>query len=569
MASNVSSGAKSAWFRWQTDEPRPKWIQLWLGGIKERWVAIAVAIFLTFVVAAGNLIEPQIIRIAIDRAILEKEEGIWIGIAASWLTLFGVQHVALLLRVRILKAAMEAQALSLRKTLLYVYVHVSPSLVDHKDSADLAVEMTNDIDDLQVLWGEIPIYLAFYLLSLIGSLVFAFTISTTITIYLGTLTLTLAILGRLASNRAARDSSDARSATQDLVAEARKAFASARLLQLYSIAASYVKRIDRPANELRRSNLRLAFWDWFAKALGNALEMSAVAGVLIIGGNLVVNETLTLGALLSYIFYLSLLATSFRELANYLVKYNKATVAARRLSNSLSLLEIDTSSQGDRILKKRIASIEIKDASFHYAEKPVLSKCSLGLEPGVPHIIRGNNGSGKTTLMDILSGLRTVSGGGMQIDTIPFSYFKRDSFWRQLAVAPQEGILVEDSVEENLKLGKPDATFAELADSLKSVGLPCNKAFMNKRRDELSTGQMRCVSVARCLLRTASVYILDEPTANLDEATCKKIISLIEKRSKENIVIVTTHDPRFVICGSKNFQMVDGRCEDIEIAQTR
>lgn len=185
------------------------------------------------------------------------------------------------------------------------------------------------------------------------------------------------------------------------------------------------------------------------------------------------------------------------------------------------------------------------------AAAPALTELSLVLEPGRCHALTGPSGAGKTTLLRTLAGLLPPLGGQIRVGGTPLSPVPGDAWTAHLGVVPQRPHLFATSLADNVRLGRPDATDAEVERALEEAGatgfvhaLPDGTATrLGDGGLQLSAGERQRVALARALLRRPALLLLDEPTARLDGETEHQILAALRALPSTTSLVVT-HRPR-------------------------
>ena len=188
--------------------------------------------------------------------------------------------------------------------------------------------------------------------------------------------------------------------------------------------------------------------------------------------------------------------------------------------------------------------ISYRDVTFGYAgEKPILHHFSFVAQRGKRYLIKGPSGCGKTTAVNLLLRYFDVDDGSIEIDGVPIS--KYGSTYDCMTVVRQEAVLFHDSLRNNLTMYSDisDDTLIEMLNDLGLNGF-ANKDALDQEITEnganLSGGEKKRICLARALLRHTDVLILDEPLANLDEATAEKIEDLLLS-IKNKLLLVVSH----------------------------
>ena len=197
-----------------------------------------------------------------------------------------------------------------------------------------------------------------------------------------------------------------------------------------------------------------------------------------------------------------------------------------------------------------LRSVEVRDPTRR-AEPAVLDGVSLEVAAGEIVALVGPNGAGKSTALAVVLGLVTPSSGSVSLDGVELSVIDRDAWRLRCAYLPDRPTILPATLEENLRLAAPSASPRDLAHV---VGDTCLERLVARLPDGLATpvgeggwalsaGERQRVALARALLRDASLYVLDEPTAHLDGETEATIVAAIGRRLDGRSALVVTHRP--------------------------
>ncbi|MDX8000378.1 cysteine/glutathione ABC transporter ATP-binding protein/permease CydC [Xenorhabdus sp. Reich] len=195
-------------------------------------------------------------------------------------------------------------------------------------------------------------------------------------------------------------------------------------------------------------------------------------------------------------------------------------------------------------------SLEIKNIDFTYPGQPlpVLKNVSLSLQSGEHVALLGKTGCGKSTLLQLLTRAWDVNNGEIQLNQRPISHYDEATLRSMISVVPQRIHVFSHTLRENLLLAKPNASDDELATVLKQVGLgnlldtdEKLNCWMGEGGRQLSGGEQRRLGIARALLHSAPLMLLDEPTEGLDADTEQQILSLLRHHCQHKTLISITH----------------------------
>lgn len=272
--------------------------------------------------------------------------------------------------------------------------------------------------------------------------------------------------------------------------------------------------------------------------------------ILIVGGFLTATGRITAGELVTMISLMSFIVDPVMCLENTVVALHAYRVSLDALESYLDETAPPPSEA------KRLTGdvcVSFKNVSFAYpGGKDILHGMTFCLRTGKIHLLRGANGSGKSTLVRLLCGTLHPQKGDIVLMGIDAKTLQPQDYESLIAVMPQENILLAGTVMENLLLCQPTATreqatvACQKADIHETIlSLPDGyDTYLTENGGVLSGGQKQRISFARTLLRDAPIMIFDEPSAALDDARCVQMHAMLEKLSREKIVLLITHDAR-------------------------
>ena len=276
----------------------------------------------------------------------------------------------------------------------------------------------------------------------------------------------------------------------------------------------------------------------------DTLTGCAMAIVIIVGGNMVLRDTLDLGIMVAFIFYVQRFFDPIRSLTLQHTMMQRAMVSGRRIFEVLDV-PIDVYDKPGAVdLTDIEGSIEFKNVTFSYLpDQPVLKDISFKVNPGETIALVGPTGSGKTSITALASRFYDVGQGQVLVGGHDVRDVTQDSLGGQVAMVLQEPFLFSGSIYDNIKYCKTDASAAEIEAAARVVGahdfimvLPDGYATeLEQRGGNLSVGQCQLISFARAIVADRKILVLDEATANIDSYTemliQKALAKLLEGRT--------------------------------------
>ncbi len=211
--------------------------------------------------------------------------------------------------------------------------------------------------------------------------------------------------------------------------------------------------------------------------------------------------------------------------------------------------------------------IDFDNVSFKYNKRKILRDINLHIRPNEKIAIVGHSGSGKTTFVKLLYRLYDLNEGVIKIDGHDLTDLKQESLRSELSIVPQEGILFNDTIANNIKFSKPNATNKEIDKALKAAqfykfvkSLPeKEKTMVGERGIKLSGGEKQRLSIARALLANKKILILDEATSALDSKTEAGIQKALQKLMKGRTTIIIAHRLSTIMHSDRIIVMDKGR----------
>ncbi|WP_139856439.1 ABC transporter ATP-binding protein [Aequorivita sinensis] len=287
-----------------------------------------------------------------------------------------------------------------------------------------------------------------------------------------------------------------------------------------------------------------------ASPLSELLGIITIGILLVYGGYLVfIDETLEASFFIGYIMLAYNILTPAKAIAKASYSLKRANGSAERI---LELLEAEnTITDIENPVQKEDfdSTISIKNISFKYEDQYVLKDFSLEIPKGKTVALVGQSGSGKSTIANLLTRFYDVNKGSIEIDGVDIKNISKKSLRGLMGIVSQDSILFNDSVANNLKLGKPLATDAEL---MEATEISNSYEFIKNLPDgfntnigdsgnKLSGGQKQRLSIARAVLKNPPIMILDEATSALDTESERLVQDALEKMMQNRTSIVIAH----------------------------
>ncbi|QMM76297.1 SmdA family multidrug ABC transporter permease/ATP-binding protein [Escherichia coli] len=518
---------------------------------RREWRRYLGAVALLVIIAMLQLVPPKVVGIVVDGV---TEQHFTTGQILMWIaTMVLIAVVVYLLRYvwRVLLFGASYQlAVELREDYYRQLSRQHPEFYLRHRTGDLMARATNDVDRVVFAAGE-------GVLTLVDSLVMGCAVlimmSTQISWQLTLFALlpmpVMAIMIKRNGDALHERFKLAQAAFSSLNDRTQESLTSIRMIKAFGLEDRQSALFAADAEDTGKKNMRVARIDArFDPTIYIAIGM---ANLLAIGGGswMVVQGSLTLGQLTSFMMYLGLMIWPMLALAWMFNIVERGSAAYSRIRTMLA--EAPVVNDGSESVPQGRGELDVNIRQFTYpqTDHPVLENVNFALKPGQMLGICGPTGSGKSTLLSLIQRHFDVSEGDIRFHDIPLTQLQLDSWRSRLAVVSQTPFLFSDTVANNIALGCPNATQQEIEHvaRLASVHddilrLPQGyDTEVGERGVMLSGGQKQRISIARALLVNAEILILDDALSAVDGRTEHQILHNLRQWGQGRTVIISAH----------------------------
>ncbi|HDL8088350.1 TPA: SmdA family multidrug ABC transporter permease/ATP-binding protein [Yersinia enterocolitica] len=518
---------------------------------RREWRRYVGAVLLLIIIAILQLLPPKLVGVIVD-GISTKQMStnmllVWIGVML--VTAIVVYLLRYVWRVLLFGASYQL-AVELRANFYRQLSRQAPGFYLRHRTGDLMARATNDVDRVVFAAGE-------GVLTLVDSLVMGCAVlivmSTQISWELTLLSLlpmpVMAVVIKYYGDQLHQRFKSAQGAFSALNNQAQESLTSIRMIKAFGLENSQSQQFAKVAEEAGAKNMYVARID--ARFDPTIYIAIGIANLLAIGGGswMVVNHSITLGQLTSFVMYLGLMIWPMLALAWMFNIVERGSAAYSRIRSLLE--EAPVVKDGDIALSNDRGTLAVNIRHFYFpeAKKPALHDVSLKLAPGQMLGLCGPTGSGKSTLLALIQRQFDIDDGMICYQGHPLSDIRLHDWRGRLSVVSQTPFLFSDTVAGNIALGKPDATQDQIerAARLASVHedilrLPQGyDTEVGERGVMLSGGQKQRISIARALLLDTEILILDDALSAVDGQTEHEILKNLREWGEHRTVIISAH----------------------------
>ncbi|GDX06122.1 SmdA family multidrug ABC transporter permease/ATP-binding protein [Buttiauxella sp. A111] len=515
------------------------------------WRRYLGAVALLIIIAILQLVPPKLVGVIVDGVTQQRLSGsdvlMWIGVILIIAVI--VYILRYVWRVLLFGASYQL-AVELREDYYRQLSRQHPEFYLRHRTGDLMARATNDVDRVVFAAGE-------GVLTLVDSLVMGCAVlivmSTQISWELTLLALlpmpVMALVIKRYGDQLHQRFKLAQAAFSTLNDRTQESLSSIRMIKAFGLEDRQSALFAAEAKDAGQKNMRVARVD--ARFDPTIYITIGTANLLAIGGGswMVIQGSLTLGQLTSFVMYLGLMIWPMLALAWMFNIVERGSAAYSRIRSMLS--EAPSVPDGDKEAPAGRGTVEVNIQAFHYPQtaRPTLENVTFTLKPGEMLGLCGPTGAGKSTILSLIQRHFDIDQGEICFHGIPLVQMQLDSWRSRLAVVNQTPFLFSDTVASNIALGKPGATQQEIEHvaRLASVHddilrLPQGyETEVGERGVMLSGGQKQRISIARALLLDAEILILDDALSAVDGRTEHQILHNLRQWGENRTVIISAH----------------------------
>ena len=252
----------------------------------------------------------------------------------------------------------------------------------------------------------------------------------------------------------------------------------------------------------------------------------------------------------------------FSRLKGYYVNGDYYAKRVLEITNTPNKEEFGTKTQ-----QIKQGKISIKNLSFAYDEKKILDNINIDIQPNTLNVLIGSSGSGKSTLFLLLSKLYDVNNGMIYYDDIDINEIDEKSFRENICIVNQEPFIFSDTVLNNIKIVKPDATIEEIENACKLANIYDEivafengyNTILTENGTNLSGGQKQRIEIARAILKDSKIILLDEPTSALDSENQTKLFKTLTELIQHKTIFVIAHKLNNYDCFDSVYELKNGK----------
>ena len=525
---------------------------LW-GFVRPYKFQLVMAAFFLLVAAGTSLAIPRAMGDIVDKEFNAESATLVNDYFLILVAIVVVMAVATAFRFYFVTWLGERVVADIRKAVYERLITLSPEFFEENRPGEIVSRLTADTTLVQSIVGSsVSVWIRNLLIALAGT-VLLFIQSPKLMGYIAVVIPVLLVIIVMVGRKVRTLSRTSQDKVADVGARANESLTALNIVQAFTQERSEAKRFGDHVDDAflaakRRIQVRAALT--FTMIF---MIFGAIAFVLFQGAQDVIAGSMSGGDMVEFIMLAVFVAAAFGALSEVYSELQRAAGAAGRLAELLSAETTIKAPASPVSVPGRVSGeIHFDNVTFHYPSKKdaaALDSFDLTIKPGETLALVGPSGAGKSTVLQMLLRFYDPQQGAITIDGIDISKTEPTDFRTQLSLVPQETIIFADTVAENIRYGRLEATDAEVEAAAEAAAAKefierseeGYDTFLGERGTRLSGGQRQRIAIARAILRDAPILLLDEATSALDAESELKVQSALETLMEGRTTLVIAH----------------------------
>lgn len=511
---------------------------------------LCIAAICTALASAGTVVLPWIIKDLVDQVLSEKDAEKLTYIALSVVVIFLFRGFFFYGQSYLISYVGQRVVIDIRREVFKKIQRLSMAFYDKNKTGTIMSYVTNDVNALQTGLVDNIVEMITEGVILVASIVAMIYLDWKLFLFsLCTFPVVIMFIDFFGKKIRA-SGSRIQGATADLTSILQEVVSSARVIKSFVREAYEIDRFEAQNMHNFRAQMKYVK---LSATLTPTIEFVAAIGVTMIlwfGGNSVIDGDITAGALVAFLTYAVNISNPIKRLSKVIANIQRALAAADRVFDVLDLPELIQNKPNAQLLPHVKGNVSFNNVSFAYnTDEPILDNVSFSATPGQVVALVGPSGAGKSTVASLLPRFYDVTGGSIVIDGLDIREVTMESLREQVGIVPQETMLFNGSVYDNILYGRLDATEEEVMAASKAANahnfiteLPNGyDTQLGDRGVNISGGQRQRIAIARAILKNPQILILDEATSALDTESERVVQEALDRLMVGRTSFVIAH----------------------------
>jgi len=510
---------------------------------------------------------------AIEKIFLDKDKTLIFLIPLAIIAAFSTKGIALYkARIIMIKISEEVKKM-LQIKMLGSFIKADTEIIDSKHTGKYISNLNFDVDQITRMLAEAFLSIFKDGLTLLGLLTVMFfqnwKLSLIAIIMIPLATITARKLGK----RMSKVTTEAQEKSGDLNRYLLDLFKNHKIIKIFQREDFENQRSEKYVDGLKEKSIKIASVYLRSTPIMEVLTGIMIALLIFYSGKLIIDGELNINNFFSFLAAMMLAYQPVKSLTKVNISIGQGLSAAKRIIPIIDIKNEINLNETSKNLELTEGTITFDNVSFYYQsnnENKVLKNIDIQLNGGKMTALVGHSGSGKSTLLNMIPRIYNPTNGSIKIDNPDLVKINLSSPRKEISIVDQNTTLFDDTVFNNIKYAKPDASEEEIFTAAK---LSMSEEFIRNLENgfetkigengvRLSGGEKQRLSIARAFLKKSKIILLDEATSSLDTETEEKIQKAIDELTYNKTTIVIAHRLSTILNSDKIYVMDKGKISD-------
>src|SRR5699024_2664415 len=437
----------------------------------------------------------------------------------------------------------------LRKNLFYQFHRLPISYFDKRQHGELMSRVTNDIDNVNNTLNQSVIQVFQSVLTLVGTVVVMLSLSPLLTLITMTIIPVMFIAIRWITKRTGPLYKKQQNDLGDINGYVEETISGQHVIKTFSQEERVIDEFQGRNEELKKSFFWAQTFTGFIPKVMNMLNFLSFGLIALAGGILAINGLISIGVIVIFTEYARQFTRPLNELSNQFNILLSAVAGAERVFNVMDEEQEEADEQDAIHLDHVNGEVVFDHVSFGYGDELSHKNINVSVNPGETVAFVGHTGAGKTTIINLISRFYNYDKGNILLDGVALNRINLSDLRSHRAFVLQDAFLFHETIRENIRYGRLDATDEEVEQAAKNANahdfikhLPDRyDTILDQEGSGISQGQKQLITIARALLKNPDILILDEATSNIDTITELKIQDALKTLMQGRTSFVIAH----------------------------
>ncbi|MDA9691188.1 ABC transporter ATP-binding protein/permease [Candidatus Pelagibacter sp.] len=528
---------------------------------------IILAVIFSILVAGSTSATAWLLDPAIEKIFIEKDQSLIFIIPILIIIAFSTKGISLYIaKILMIKTAEEVKK-SIQVNMLSSFIKADTETIEDKHSGKYISNLNFDVNQITGMLTNAFLSLFKDGLTLIGLLFVMFFQNWRLSLIAIIMIPIASIIAKKLGKRISKVVTEAQEKSGDLNKYLIDLFKNHKVIKIFQRENYEHERSEKFVNDLKEKSIKIATVFIRSSPIMEIVTGIMIAILIFYSGKLIMNEQLSINNFFSFLAAMMLSYQPVKALATVNVSIGQGLSAGKRILPIIDQQNEILENKNGELLKIDDATIKLENVNFSYksnANNIVLKDININITGKKMTALVGHSGSGKSTILNLIPRVYDADTGEILIDNQKIKDLNLNSLRKEISIVDQNTTLFDDTVFNNIKYAKPEATDEEVFNASKmSMSTDFIEKLENKFETligengvKLSGGEKQRISIARALLKDSKIILLDEATSSLDSETEEKIQKAIEKLTKNKTTVVIAHRLSTIL-NSENIYVID------------